>query len=370
MDIHYLDNAATTRVSPAAAAAVLDAMTENFGNPSSVHSVGINAEQTLRRARESVARLMGCEPSELLFTSGGTESNNMALFRGMDAQRRYGKHLITTLLEHPSVLECAKKLEQSGFEVTYLKPDPEGNISLDELERSVRPDTVLLSMMLVCNETGARLPVEDAARILRRRAPHALVHVDAVQAFGKLRFSPKKLGADLVSVTAHKLHGPKGVGALYIRSGLRLSPLVYGGGQERNLRSGTEPVPAIAGFGVACDEAYAALDDTAAKLELLRERTLAGVADIDGVSVIASGEAIVTLALAKYPSEVAIRLLESRGVFVSGGSACAKGHESHVLAAMHVDPKLIKSAIRVSFSRTSTEADADALISALREIAK
>lgn len=369
MDIHYLDNAATTRVSPAAAAAVLDAMTENFGNPSSVHSLGIDAERMLRAGRESVARLMGCEPSELLFTSGGTESNNTALFRGMDANRRVGKHLITTLLEHPSVLECAKKLEQSGFEVTYLKPDSNGSISLDELERSVRPDTAMLSMMLVCNETGARLPVEDAARILRRKSPDALVHVDAVQAFGKLRFSPKKLGADLVSVTAHKLHGPKGVGALHVRSGLRLTPLIYGGGQERTLRSGTEPVPAIAGFGVACDEAFGSLDDTTAELDKLRNRTLTSLAAIDGVRVIASGEAIISLALAKYPSEVTIRLLESRGVFVSGGSACAKGHESHVLAAMHVDPKLIKSAIRVSFSRTNTEADVDALIAALREIA-
>ncbi len=369
MDIHYLDNAATTRVSPAAAAAVLDAMTENFGNPSSVHSLGIDAERVLRGGRESVARLMGCEPSELLFTSGGTESNNTALFRGIDANRRVGRHIITTALEHPSVLECVKKLEQSGLEVTYLKPSADGGISLDELERSVRPDTALLSMMLVCNETGARLPVEDAAKILKRKSPDALVHVDAVQAFGKLRFSPKKLGADLVSVTAHKLHGPKGIGALYIRSGLRLTPLIYGGGQERALRSGTESVPAIAGFGVACDEAYAALDDTAAKLDALRERTLAGVSTIDGVRVIASGEAIVALALPKYPSEVAIRLLESRGVFVSGGSACAKGHESHVLAAMRVEPKLIRSAIRVSFSRTNTEEDIDALVAALREIA-
>ncbi len=368
MELHYLDNAATTRVSPAAAAAAADAMTETFANPSSVHRLGIEAEAAVRTARERVAALMGCEPGEILFTSGGTESNNLALLRGAEIQRRYGRHIISTAFEHPSVLECLKRLEQSGWEVNYLRPTRDGGISLAELESLIRPDTALLSMMLVCNETGARLPVEKAAALLRRKNPNALVHVDAVQAFGKLRFTPRRLGADLVSVTAHKLHGPKGAGALYIRDGINLTPLIYGGGQERGLRSGTEPVPAIVGFGVAAEEAAEGLEEHSAHIAALREKTLAALGQMPGVTVLASGEAVVTISAPRYPSEVLIRLLENRGVFVSGGSACAKGRESHVLTAMHVDPKLIKSAVRISFSWTNTEEDVDALTSALGEI--
>lgn len=369
MKLHYLDNAATTQVSPAAADAAMRAMTECFGNPSSVHRLGIEAEIVVRNARESIAHALGCESEELLFTSGGTESNNTALLRGAEAQRRHGRHIITTAFEHPSVLECAKKLEQSGWELNYLRPTHDGGISLDELESLIRSDTVMLSMMLVCNETGVRLPVEEAAKLLKRKNPNALMHVDAVQAFGKERFSPKRLGADLLSITAHKIHGPKGIGALYIKHGLTLTPLIFGGGQEKNLRSGTEPVPAIAGFGVAAEEAFERLDETVAKINALRERTLAGLEKIDGVKVIAHGEGIINIALPRYPSEVAIRLLENRSVFLSGGSACAKGRESHVLSAMRIDPKLVKSALRISFSRMNTEEDIDALLAALSEIA-
>lgn len=369
MELHYLDNAATTRVSPAAAEAVMRAMTEVYGNPSSVHRLGIEAEIAVRSARESVANALGCEPEEVLFTSGGTESNNLALFRGAEAQRRHGRHIITTAFEHPSVLECAKRLEQSGWELNYLRPTHDGGISLAELESLIRPDTVMLSMMLVCNETGARLPVEEAAKLLKSKNPHALMHVDAVQAFGKMRFSPKKLGADMLSITAHKVHGPKGVGALYIRSGLAITPLIFGGGQEKGLRSGTEAVPAVAGFGVAAEEAAQSLEKTRGMIDELRTRTLGGIEMIDGVKLITSGEGIVSVAVPRYPSEVAIRLLENRSVFLSGGSACAKGRESHVLAAMRVDPKLVKSALRISFSRMNTPEDVDALLAALSEIA-
>ncbi len=368
MKLHYLDNAATTRVSEKAAEAAARAMRETFGNPSSVHALGIEAEGVVRSARESVAEALGCESGEVLFTSGGTESNNTAILRGAEAARRHGKHLITTAVEHPSVLECFKKLEQSGWEVDYLSATTDGSVDLDALEKLVRADTALLSMMLVCNETGVRLPVEQAGRILKAKNPNALLHVDAVQAFGKERFAPKRLGADLLSVSAHKIHGPKGVGALYIRKGLNLAPLIFGGGQERGLRSGTEPVPTIVGFGVAASEARELLDEASAKIDALRTLALDELKKLPNVRVIASGGAVISIAHTKFPSEVSIRLLEGKGVFLSGGSACAKGHASHVLAAMKVDKKLIDGALRISFSRENDEEDVRAMIDALKGI--
>ena len=264
----YLDNSATTRVCPEAAAAVLDAMTTQFGNPSSLHTLGFAAAQLLAGARRAVARALGAPPETVTFTSGGTEANNLALFGAAAARRKEGRRIVTSMAEHPSVLRVMDELEREGWEVARLRPDRQGRLSPEQVEEAVTPDTALVSLMLVNNETGAVFPVEAAARALRRQNPRGLLHVDAVQAFGKLPLRPAALGAHLVTVSAHKIHGPKGVGALYCAPGVRIPPRTFGGGQERGLRPGTEGVPLIAGFGAAVQ----ALPDLPAALE--RQRAL------------------------------------------------------------------------------------------------
>ncbi len=367
-DICYLDNAATTSVSPAAAKAAFTAMTVDYGNPSSVHSMGITAENIVKGSRASVASALGCNPSEIFFTSGGTEADNWALIRGAELMKHRGKHLITTAIEHDAILNTSKYLETIGFEVTYLPPDKDGNISLHAVEAAIRKDTVMLSMMLVNNETGVLLPVSAAATILKRHNPYAIVHSDAVQAFLKFRFNPRSIGADMVSVSSHKIHGPKGAGALYIRNGLRIKPLLFGGGQENSMRSGTEAVPAIAGFGAAAAEGFAKLDENTKKISSLRYMLIEGLKSLPGIVLIAANGSIATISYPKYPSEVLIRMLESRGIFVSGGSACSRGRASHVLSAMNVDRKLINSAVRISLSYTNSKEDIIRLLSALKEI--
>jgi cysteine desulfurase len=366
--MHYLDNAATTKVTESAANAVMNAMTRQFGNPSSVHSLGIEAEGIVDRARGEIARSFGCKPEEICFTSGGTEADNLALIKGAELLRRRGKHIITTAVEHSAVSNAAKYMEENGFEVTYLTPGKEGAISLDELEREIRPDTVLVSMMLVNNETGVLQPVTDAVKLFKSKNPDGLFHTDAVQAYMKRQFSVNSLGVDLLTVSSHKIHGPKGAGALYIRNGLKLKPIVHGGGQEFGLRSGTEAVPAIAGFGEAVREAYPVIAENIAHVDKLRQSLIDGLQSISGVSPIASGGAIVNIAVPKYPTEVIIRMLESRGIFVSGGSACSRGKKSRILEAMKVPQNLLKSSIRISLSWHNSEEDIDTLLSALNEI--
>ncbi len=366
--LHYLDNASTTKVSPDAAKAVYSAMLENYGNPSSVHHMGIVAENLVLEARKAVAEALTCSPKEVYFTSGGTESNNLALLRGAELLKRKGRHIITTSAEHPSVINTLKRLEEEDFQVTYLPITSECTVSLDSLESAIRPDTIMLSMMHTNNETGAVMPVEAASRIFKSRIPHGIVHCDAVQTFLKSSLSPSGLGVDLLSVSAHKIHGPKGVGAIYIRDGLRLKPLIYGGGQEFGLRSGTEPVPLISGFGVAVREAYNNLSENITIMDRLTKELISGIHDLPGVSLISAGGAIVNIAVPKYPSEVIIRMLESRGIYISGGSACSRGKKSKVLSEMRVPQNLIASSVRISISWTNTSDDIDALLSALREI--
>ena len=365
----YFDNSATTRVCPEAAQKALELMTQNYGNPSSLHAMGFRAEQELRSARGAVAECIGAKPEEVFFTSGGTESNNIALFGAAHARRKRGNRIVTTQIEHHSVLKAAKKLEQEGFEVVYLKPDREGNVSPEQLREAVTPETILVSMMLVNNEVGSILPAEAAADAIAQANAPALLHLDAVQAFGKLPLRVKRLRADLMSVSAHKIHGPKGSGALFVRRGVHIEPLTYGGGQEKDLRPGTESMPLIAAFGAA----VRALPDTEAELAAMRElngflRT--ELAKLDGVTVNSPDGAlpyILNFSAGGVRAETMLHFLSDRGIYVSSGSACSKGHESHVLAAMGLPRGRIASALRLSFCRYNTKEEAQAFIAALRD---
>ena len=370
---HYLDNAATTRVSPAAARAALAAMTEDFGNPSSRHALGSGAARRVKEARETLARVLGADHREIVFTSCGTEGDNWAVRAAAELGRHRGKHIITTAVEHAAVLEQCRQLERAGYEVTYLKPDTAGRVSAGQVEQALREDTVLVSMMLVNNETGAVLPVAETARAVRRTAPAALVHCDAVQGFLKVPFTVKELGADLLTVSGHKVHAPKGVGALYIRRGLKLPPLLFGGGQEEGLRPGTEATAQIAAFAAAAAEGAARFDRDAGHMAHLRDRARELLLrEVPGLEVIGGGEAphILAVTLPGYKSEVLVRFLSDRGVYISSGSACHRGKPSHVFAAMGLAKKQLDGALRVSFSGENTEEDVDALVQGLRAAQK
>lgn len=361
----YLDNAATTQPCAEAVEAVTRLMTEDWGNPSSVHTFGIRAEDALKTARKQVAAALGAEKERVFFTSGGTEADNWAIFSAAQRLGKRGKHIVTTAVEHHAVLHPMQKLETMGFEVTYLQPDETGFVSAESLEAALRPDTILVSVMMVNNETGAVMPIADMIRATRRRAPLALFHTDAVQGFGKVAFRAKTLGADLISVSGHKVHGIKGAGALYIRPALPLPPFVLGGGQEENFRSGTEPLPAIAAFGAAC----AAMDipSEIAKVSALRDLCRAELEKIDGVTLLGKGDAphVVAFSLPGVRSQGILNCLQDDGIFVSAGSACSRGHRSHVLEAMRLSPEIIDGAVRVSLGRMNTEADVVALAKSL-----
>ena len=361
----YLDNSATTQPCPACVRAMTEALTDCWGNPSSVYALGIDAAHRLRQARQAVAAALGAEPDRGFFTSGGTEADNWAILSAAERLGKRGRHIVTTAVEHHAVLHPMQKLEAKGFEVTYLQPDHDGNITVEELKKALRPDTILVSVMMVNNETGAVMPIADMVKAVRRAAPLALFHTDAVQGFLKVPFRAKALGADMISVSAHKIHAAKGTGALYIRPGLPLPAFINGGGQESNYRSGTENMPGICGFGAACADTDAKTDmeHMAHLRDLAREK----LAQIDGLVLIGSQAAphIVNLSLPGLRSQGIINCLQSDGIYVSAGSACSKGHRSHVLEAMHLSPAVIDGSIRVSFSRDNTEADVDALCQAL-----
>ena len=361
----YLDNAATTRPCAEAVAAVNDALTARWGNPSAVHRLGIEAARLLRAARQDVAEAMGAETERVFFTSGGTEADNWAIFSAAERLGKRGRHIVTTAVEHHAVLHPMQKLEQQGFSVTYLQPDAEGRVSLEALQAALRPDTILVSIMMVNNESGAVMPVADMVRATRRLAPLALFHTDAVQGFLKVPFKAKTLGADLISISGHKVHGPKGVGALYIKPGLPLPAFIHGGGQEGNFRSGTENVPGICGFSAAVAATDAAAD--IAKMARLRDLARELLPEVPGLVLIGAQEAphIVNLSLPGVRSQGIINCLQSEGIFVSAGSACSKGHRSHVLEAMKLAPAVIDGSVRVSFSAENEEQDVYALREAL-----
>ena len=366
---HYLDNAATTRVCPEAAEAALAAMTECYGNPSSTHAKGREAKKLLDKARSQVAAAVGCADAELVFTASGTESDNWALLGGAEAMHRKGRHIISSAVEHDAVRKCLDDLESRGYEVMRLKPDETGAISPEAVAQALREDTILVSLMLVNNETGAVTDISAISRILREAKSEAILHTDAVQGFLKIPFSAKTLGADLISISGHKIHAPKGVGALYVRKGLRLKPLLLGGAQEAQRRAGTEALPAIAAFGAACEAGRAVFDDSRTHMEALRQSAMEMLRpEIPELQLIGGGAPhILSLSLPGWRSEVLINYLEAQEVYISRSSACKKGARSHVLEAMGLRPAVIDGAIRVSFSRMSTQEDVDALCRGLIE---
>lgn len=368
--IAYLDNSSTTKPSKRAVEYITKALEANWGNPSSLHRIGMEAEIALNEARETVARSLNARADEIIYTGGGTEANNTALLSVLKAKKRGGR-IITTAIEHPSVLETAKRLTDYGFEVIALKPDKNGIVPISALENALTDNTLLVSMMLVNNETGAVQPVREAAALTKREAPNALFHCDAVQGYGKLPLNVKQLGVDLLSASGHKIHGPKGIGFLYCKKGVHISPLITGGGQESGMRSGTESLPLIMGLKAAVEELPRTDTQLKAQQEIF-DYTKDRLLSIGAVINSAEGclPYILNVSLLGYRSETLLHFLEGRNVFVSSGSACAKGHGSYVLNEMGLDKKRTDSALRISFSRFNTKEDADMLVSALEDAKK
>ena len=371
----YLDNAATTQCLPEAAELVKKVLTEDFGNPSSLHTKGMEAEQYLKDARKTIAKSLKAEEKEIVFTSGGTESNNLAIFGTARAKQRQGRHIVTTMIEHPAVHNPVAALEEEGFEVSYLPVDKNGVVSPDQLRAVLRSDTILVSVMHVNNEIGAIEPVEEIAQIVHESAPKALFHVDAVQSYGKMLVYPGRVGIDLLSVSGHKLHGPKGSGFLYVNEKAHILPVLYGGGQERSLRSGTENVPAIAGLGLAVEKLFADQKGNRDHLYALKQRFVLGVKDIEGLSFNghtgkASAPHIVSVTAQGIRSEVLLHALEDKGVYVSAGSACSSNRpsKSRTLMAIGADDAVLDTTIRFSFSVHTTEEEIDMAVDALNEL--
>lgn len=366
---HYLDNSATTRVCPEAAEAAMLAMTEVYGNPSSTHTKGREAKQLLDKSRKQVADALGCTAQELVFTSCGSESDNWAILNGAELMRRKGMHIISSQVEHDAVRKSLDELERRGFEVTRLKPDEAGAIPVQAVMEALRPDTVLVTLMLVNNETGAVTDIGAIARAMKKAGSQALLHTDAVQAFMKLPFTVKSLGADLVSVSGHKIHAPKGIGALYIKNGVKLKPYLLGGGQENGRRAGTEAMPQIAAFGAACQAAREHLQENYERMAALRQLAIDALRrDIPELVVIGGGAPhILSISLPGWRSEVLMNYMEAQEIYVSKSSACKKGGRSHVLEAIGLAPKVIDGAIRIGLSRFTTQEDILALCAALKE---
>ncbi len=365
----YLDNSATTRVSDSAAKKALEAMTENYGNPSSLHTKGMDAEKYLTDAQRAIATKIGASAEEIFFTSGGTESNNMAIMGAVNARRRMGNRIVTTEIEHHSVLETCEYLERQGYELIKLRPDSDGVISEKDIAEAINDKTILVSIMLVNNEVGSIQPVQAAARAIKKTKAPALLHCDAVQAFGKMPIKVSSIGCDLLTVTAHKIHGPKGVGALYIKKGVRILPSLFGGEQQKKLRPGTQAVPLIAAFAEAVRE-LPDINRQTEKISLIRNRLVERLSEIDGISFNGAEKAlpyIVNFSTNKIRSEIMLHYLASRGVFCSSGSACAKGEPSHVLTAMGLGSKRVDTALRISFSKFNEEEDTDIFIEALKD---
>jgi cysteine desulfurase len=377
----YLDNAATTPVSENVARIVVDTMTREYGNPSSKHLKGVGAEMLVREARERIAATLHASPDEIFFTSGGTESNNWALIGAAQANRRAGNHIITTSVEHAAVLQPLRFLEEAGFSVTYLPVDAHGRICIADLKAAIREDTILVSVMYVNNEIGTVEPVAEAGAAVREwnRSHHreVLFHVDAIQAYGKFRIAPAKLGIDLMSVSGHKIHGPKGSGFLYIRKKAKIRPLILGGGQQQGMRSGTDNVPGAAGLGEAAKEAYEGFDQKVEGMRSCRRRLMEGLKEIEGTYLVTeedesvSAPHIVSCAFQGVRSEVLLHALEEKGVYVSSGSACSSNRKnpvSSVIQEIHLKKELRESVIRFSFSDRTTTEEIDYALAALREL--
>lgn len=371
----YFDNSATTRCYDSVKEIVIRTMTEDFGNPSAMHLKGVEAEKYVKDSVAKLARILKVQEKEILFTSGGTESDNLALIGAAMANKRSGNHIITTAVEHPAVSQPALFLQEQGFEVTYLPVDNRGVVKLDALEAVLRPDTILVSVMYVNNEVGAVMPVEEIGRRIREKSPKALFHVDAIQAFGKYRIYPKKMGIDLLSVSSHKIHGPKGVGFLYINEKAKLQPQILGGGQQSGMRSGTDNVPGIAGLGVAAEEIYRDLDANVERMYSLKEHIAKGLEKIpdiriNGMALREGAPQILSISVMGVRSEVLLHSLEERGIFVSAGSACSshKRKPSSTLTAMGMAKDQIESTVRLSFSEENTAEEADYFLQVMGEL--
>ena len=366
----YLDNSATTKPCAEAVEAMQNAMTEMWANPSALYSFGIDAAKAMRIARQKVAAAMGAETDRVFFTSGGTEADNWAIFGTAKRFGKKNKHIVTTAIEHHAVLNCMKELEAQGFEVTYLQPDSLGRITLEDLKAALRKDTILVSIMMVNNEVGSVMPIAQMVRLTHKLCPDAIFHTDAVQGFLKVPFAAKTLGADLISVSSHKIHGPKGAGALYISPRFKsFPPLLLGGGQENGYRSGTEGVPAILGFAAACTAVSATFRSDIQREAGLIAQYAEKFAALEGVVVNGCHEAshVLSLAVPGVPVQNTINILQDHGICVSAGSACAKGHRSHVLSAMNLAPEIIDSAFRISLCRDTTEEELETLYRVLKE---
>ena len=376
----YLDNSATTRVLPEVAQLMTKVMCEDYGNPSSMHRKGVEAENYIRYAKETLAKLLKVSEKEIIFTSGGTESDNMALIGCAMANMRRGRHLITTRIEHPAVLQTMNYLESQGFQVTYLPVDKSGRVRIEDLQRAIRPDTILVSIMHVNNEIGALQPIAEAGALIKRMNPNILFHVDAVQGFGKFRIYPKKMNIDLLSVSSHKIHGPKGVGFLYVGEKVKILPITYGGGQQKNMRSGTENVPGIAGMAKAAELMYENLENDVNKLYELKEYFIKGVTGIEGIQINGlvpiepdlrgTAPHVVSVSVAGVRSEVLLHALEDKGIYISAGSACAsnKPQTSETLKAIGLQREYWDSTIRFSFSVLTTREEIDYTLQVLFEL--
>lgn len=371
----YLDNSATTRVFPEVAELMTKIMLEDYGNPSSMHFKGVQAEQHIKHAKEQIARLLKVNEKEIFFTSGGTEADNLALIGTCMANRRAGTHVITTKIEHPAILQTMRYLEEQGFRVTYLPVDKTGRIRLEDLQRSMRQDTILVSIMYVNNEIGSVQPIAEAGMLIKRMNPRTLFHVDAVQGFGKFRIQPKKLYVDMLSVSGHKIHGPKGVGFLYVNEKVKIRPIIFGGEQQKGLRSGTENVPGIAGLGLASQLIYENLEEDTERMYRLREQLIDSISDIDYIQVNGCPDRegaphIVSISFRGIRSEVLLHALEDKGICVSAGSACASNHPkpSETLKAIGIERSLLESTLRFSFSPFTTEEEIEYTVQALYEL--
>lgn len=371
----YLDNSATTRCFDETIKAVEEEMKTYYGNPSSMHKKGFEAEKKIREVTKIIASTLKCEESEIVYTSGGTEADNMALIGIARAYKRQGKHIITSSIEHAAILQTAEFLKEEGFEITYLPTDEKGIVDLEELKKSVREDTILVSIMGVNNEIGTVQPIEEISRIVKEKNPSALFHVDAVQAYGKIKLIPKKMGIDLMSVSGHKIHGPKGVGFLYVSYKTKIKPIIFGGGQQKALRSGTENVCGIMGLGAAVEKLFATFDEDTKRMRELREYMIEGLLKIDGVRINGGqGEEaaphIVSASISGVRAEVLLHSLEDKGIYISSGSACAsnKPAVSETLKAISLPKELLDSTVRFSFSVFTSKEEIDYTLDCLKEI--
>ena len=371
----YFDNSATTRCYPEVAVIVVKTMTEDFGNPSAMHLKGVEAEKYVREAAQILAKILKVNEKEIIFTSGGTESNNLALFGGADANKRSGNHIITTSVEHAAVGQPAERLEQMGYEVTIVPVDHRGVVQLEALEKALRPDTILVSTMYVNNEVGAVMPVEEIAKLVHEKSPKALYHVDAIQAFGKYRIYPKKAGIDMLSVSSHKIHGPKGVGFLYINEKARIQPQILGGGQQAGMRSGTDNVPGIAGLGVAAKMVYTDFDKKIEHMYQLKERLAEGFLKLpdvrlNGMEIREGAPQILSASFLGVRSEVLLHTLEEKGIYVSAGSACSshKRKAAGTLSAMGMEAAQRESTLRFSFSEENTFEEVDYALEVIGQV--